>query len=518
MVDEKDDTMSGSISWGRDENPRVELQADAVICGGGAGGSMAARELARAGRSVVLLEEGSDHLPRDFTQREEQMLPALFQEMGGRKTDDLAIMILSGRGLGGSTVHNTNLCKRTAPEILSHWQDDLQVEGVSPKEMAPFFERVEKDLGVRPIREDQVNQHNQLFRRGVEKLKYNGSILRHNRDDQCIGSGFCELGCAYDGKLNARRVLIPQALEAGARIWVDARADRILTEGGQARGVEGSLLDATGCSRGRISVRARAVLLAGSAIGSAALLLRSRLPDPHKIAGKSLRIHPASAIAGVFDETIEAWKGIPQSYECTEFLDLHPNAPHRVWILPSFAHPVGFAALAPGFGPNLLRAMHNYARTAALVAMVHDEAKGHVYLDGDRIRIRYAPTPADREQLMIGTRQAARILFAAGAREVSIPASPPIVLRSESEIDTAIHTDRFLPHDAKLNAVHPMGSLPMGSDPRNSCVDSWGQHHQIRGLHVVDGSLFPTSLGGPPQISIYTFALRAAQRIIESLR
>ena len=78
----------------------------------------------------------------NFNQREEQMLPMLFQEGGGRATSDLAIRVLQGRGVGGSTIHNTNLCKRTPDPILELWAARHGVEGASPGDMRPAFERI----------------------------------------------------------------------------------------------------------------------------------------------------------------------------------------------------------------------------------------------------------------------------------------------------------------------------------------------------------------------------------------
>jgi choline dehydrogenase-like flavoprotein len=69
-------------------------------------------------------------------------------------------------------------------------------------------------------------------------------------------------------------------------------------------------------------------------------------------------------------------------------------------------------------------------------------------------------------------------------------------------------------HRLPLTSVHPMGTLCMGDDPRASVVASTGEHHQLRGLFVADGSLFPTSIGVPPQISIYAFALHLAPHVI----
>lgn len=505
--------MSGRVVHGREARGDVSLSADVVVVGSGAGGSMAARELARGGRDVVLLEEGGDHLPEHFTQREDEMVPELFQELGGRRTDDHAILILSGRGLGGSTVHNTNVCKRTAPEILSQWRDDLRLEGVSPEAMAPFFEEVERDLGVVPIDPLRLSSTNRVVQRGVERLGWRGAMLSHNRDDKCIGSGFCELGCAYDGKLNARRVLVPEAIDKGAIVYTDARVTRVTIEGGRASGVVGEITDGRGRRRASLSVRARVVCLAGSAVGSAAIALRSGIPDPHAQLGRHLRIHPSAVVAGRFDERIEGWRGIPQSFDCTEHLDLRKGSDKRVWILPSFAHPVGSAALSPGFGPKLMRSMRAYPHLVPLAAVVHDESEGEVYVDGERTRIRYAPNAADREQLALGAREAARLLLAAGAREVMVPAAPEVSVRRESDLKHLTST-RFLPHDAKIMAVHPMGTLRMAKRPEEGAVDARGKMFGVDGIFVVDGSLFPTSIGGPPQMSIFAFGMKVARGIV----
>jgi len=500
-----------TVRHGRSEDSPLSLECDVVIVGSGAGGSMAARELAGRGLSVVLLEEGPHHRPRQFDQREEHMLPSLFRELGGQRTDDLSLLVLSGRGLGGSTVHNTNLCKRTAPEILAHWRE-LGVTDLDDATLDPLFAEVEELLGVVRIRDDQLSAHNALLKRGVEALGHAGGMLSHNRDDRCIGSGFCELGCAYDGKRNALRVLIPDAMRRGATVLSDARVERVEHDGTRASAVSGALLDGNAIPRGTFRVEARAVCLAGSAIGSAALALRSALPDPHQQAGRHLHIHPGVAVAGRFADPIEGWHGIPQSYECTEFLDLRPGSDRRAWILPSFAHPVGTATVTPGFGPRLLAGMRDYPHLGVLAAMIHDETEGRVYLDGDRTRIAYQPDASDRAQLAMGAREAARLLLAAGARDVMVPGIPPISIRTEADL-AEITDDRFLPHDVPLTAVHPMGSLRMGEDPRTSVVDSRGRHHHLDNLWVVDGSLFPTSIGTPPQLSIYTFALKVARAL-----
>ena len=109
------------------------LDVDAVVVGTGAGGSIALRELARAGLDARRARGGRlVDVARLRPARGPRCCPRLFQDMGGRATEDMAIRVLQGRGVGGSTVHNTNLCKRTPDAILDLWAREYGVSGASP--------------------------------------------------------------------------------------------------------------------------------------------------------------------------------------------------------------------------------------------------------------------------------------------------------------------------------------------------------------------------------------------------
>jgi choline dehydrogenase-like flavoprotein len=228
-------------------------------------------------------------------------------------------------------------------------------------------------------------------------------------------------------------------------------------------------------------------------------------------------MHPGAVVAGRFREPVHGHRGIPQSWECTEWLSFEEGSPRRTWIVPAFAHPIGTASALPGFGREHMARMRDYTRLAVLTAMLHDETSGVVEAEETRPVLHYRMIEDDRAALARGLVACARILFAAGAIDVTFPAIPPVTVRSPRELD-ALDTSFIRPHGTPLSAVHPMGTLRMGDDPRTSVVSSRGEHHHVRGLFVADGSLFPTSLGGPPQISIYAFAHHLAQHVIEAAR
>lgn len=495
----------------------LDLGADVVVVGSGAGGAMAARQLAAAGLAVVLLEEGGHRTAADFNQREGQMLPLLFQDGGGRGTVDGAVSVLQGRGIGGSTVHNTNLCKRAPEPVLREWAERLGLGGWSPEALAPDYAAVEAELSVQPMGEADVNRNNAVLRRGVERLGWRGALLSHNRRG-CQRSGFCELGCAYNAKENAQKLLVPDAVRRGARVYAGVRVDRVLLEGRRAAGVLGHVVDERGRRGPGVRVRARAVCLGGSAVGSAALSLRSGLPDPHERLGRGLRLHPGVAVAGVFEgEDIAGWQGIPQSYECTEKLRFEPGAADRSWILAAFAHPGGYAAVQPGFGRAHADLMRRYRQTAVVAAMLHDETSGQVAVGlGGRLELRYELSAPDQRALLRGVAACAEILLSAGAAQVMVPLVEPLILTRPDEVGRIVG-HQYRPLDPLLTSVHPMGTMALSVDPRQGVVDPRGRHHQVAGLYVVDGGLFPTSLGGPPQISIYAAGRKVARSVAEDL-
>lgn len=491
----------------------LRLETDLCVVGSGAGGAMVAMVAAEAGLEVLLLEAGELVGWKEMTQREEQMFPRLFWDGASRTTEDKAVKIHQGKGVGGSTLHNLNLCKRIPAAIFERWASERGLAHLPWSRWESLYSEVEALLGVSEVPREQWNRHNHLLEEGCQALGWRGGSLRHNRSG-CLGSGFCELGCAYDAKNNAARVLLPRVLAAGGEVLTLCQAVRVEHRGGKVRGVRAVAVEPH--SRrplGEVEVSAKRVCLSASATGTAALLLRSGVPDPSGETGNCLRIHPAVVAAGDFEEEVRAWQGIPQAYECTELLELEQPTGHRAWVLPAFAHPVGAATMVPGQGQEHRELMKRYAHLAVFTAMIHDRTQGRVRPRGELgLSIDYWPSEEDRRELSLGLWGCAKLLFAAGARRVFIPTFPGRVLERGDSPEWL----RELPIERgriDLVAVHPMSSVPMGDDPQQAAVDSQGRHHHLEGLFVADASLFPTSIGGPPQLSVYAIGLQVGRVI-----
>jgi choline dehydrogenase-like flavoprotein len=137
---------------------------------------------------------------------------------------------------------------------------------------------------------------------------------------------------------------------------------------------------------------------------------------------------------------------------------------------------------------------------------------------GDPV-VHYSLTGDTMDGLVRGTRAAARIFFAAGARWVHAPADPPLIEAQEAgRLDERIATRHFRPGMVSISAAHLMGGCGMGRTPADSVTDVWGRVHGVPWLRVADASLFPDSLEINPYLTIMAVADRVAEGIRRDVR
>ena len=235
------------------------VEVDFVVVGSGAGGSVAAAVLAASGAKVAVIEEGGHYTRRDFNMQESWAYPALYQEHGNRATDDLAIMILQGRSVGGGTTVNWTSSFRTPERTLKLWAERHGVRGVDAAALAPHFEAVEARLDIGPGNPDDVNANNRKLWEGATARGFGPELIRRSVKG-CARLGYCGMGCPLDAKRTSRTTFLADAVAAGADVYADCRVKLVETDRGRVRAVTADVLDrATDKPRGGWSCTPSAV-------------------------------------------------------------------------------------------------------------------------------------------------------------------------------------------------------------------------------------------------------------------
>ena len=501
------------------------LEADVAIVGTGAGGGITAEILCDAGLTVLMIEEGPLKSSSDFHMLENEAYRDLYQESAARKTADKAINILQGRCVGGGTTVNWTSSFRAPEPTLAYWASAFGIDGFGPGDLAPWFDRVEQRLGVASWT-IAPNANNAALATGAEKLGLHWGTIRRNVRG-CWNLGYCGLGCPTNAKQSMLVTTIPRALSRGATLVTRARAQRFIIRRDRVDALECQVMDASGTTPASraITVHARAYVSAAGAINTPALLLRSHVPDPYGILGLRTFLHPTVVSAALMPGQIDGFSGAPQSIFSDHFVQMAPPAgPMGFKLEAPPVHPVLAAITLPGHGRQHAAWMQRLPRMQVLIALLRDgfhpdSIGGRVRLAGDGTPILdYALTP----YLFDGMRRAfaamAEIQFAAGATSVMPVHGEGRRFAGVDGAKTAIEGFDLRPRATPIVSAHVMGGAPFGPDPRHAVVDPTGRHHHLANLHVVDGSLFPTSIGANPQLSIYAIAAMLATGLAQHLR
>lgn len=498
----------------------LQLEADVVIVGTGAGGGTAAETLSRAGLSVVLLEAGPLKTSSQFNMEERPAYRDLYQEGTGRANKSGSMTILQGRSVGGSTTVNWTTSFRTPPQTLKFWADAMGVTGCSVEELAPYFRQMEVRLniekwGMLP------NPNNETLKAAAEKLGYSWDVI-HRNVKGCLNLGYCGMGCPVDAKQSMLVTTIPTALDHKAKLIHRARVERVLIEGDNVVGVEASALTSNGWgTTGKtITVRASRTVLAGGGINTPAVLLRSKVPDPHGRVGKRTFLHPTTLSMAIFDKEIDPFYGAPQSIYSDHFqwqtVDSGPVG-FKLEVPP--LHPAFAAGFYGATGDMLTSSMDKLANTQCMIALMRDgfddRSQGGAVELNDRAEplLDYELNPF----LLEGVRRAwdtmVEMQFATGAKTVRPAHKDAGMYRSWKEAKDAIAAFQYASHRVTVGSAHVMGGSPMGEDETKSVTNSEGKFHHLANLYVMDGSLFPTSIGANPQLSIYGLVLKLSTQL-----
>ena len=488
-----------------------EIEADVCVIGSGAGGAVMAKELAEGGLRVVVLEKGESTTQYDFTQKEADIFPRFYEDAGMRSTADQAVTILHAKGVGGTTVFNDNICFRAADFVLRSWERS-GIPDIGPEAMARYYDKVEREIAVTRIKDSEVSRNDQVLHRGAQQLGLNPQRFFHNRKD-CIGCGFCYLGCTYLRKTDMSQTYVPKAEAAGARVFANTEAEVFERKGGRIIAVEASEYDPkTRQLKRRVRVRARRFILAGGAISTPILLLKNGFGRLNSHIGRHLSLHPMFASLGVLPEPIRFYEGIPQC----EYVERLNPADGTGFIMEGLtAHPILTSIVIASFGQKHREKMQDYEKFAVHYVLVKDQGQGRIHVSGrGDIRIDYPFHEKDAQSMREGMKLSARLYFAAGAKKVYLAHIDAPVIEDPKQVEL-LDGLKFEANRVTLYSAHQFSTCRMGPDPKNAVTDAYGRVHGMENLFIADASLFPTSLGYNPQITVMALATRNAAYLLE---
>ena len=520
----------------------MEMEADAVVVGSGAGGGVVAAELARAGRSVVVLEAGPLVDEASMPTDELDGYGRLYLNHGLLSTWDGSVTMLAGGAVGGGTLVNWMTCLPAPAWVRDDWSREHGIEDLSGETWDADLRAIEEEVAVREA--TVIPPKDEVILRGAAALGWDGARTRRNAID-CGDCGSCPFGCRQGTKQSGIRAHLASAYAAGARIVPGARVTRVLLSPGSGGGTgavggveaivawtdpETGATAADGRTR-RLVVRAPKVVLTAGALRTPAILQASAIDHP--AIGQNLRLHPVPVLAALFPQQIDMWRGTMQAARSLEFAE--PGPGNNGYVIESAPGHPGLFALALAWEGTDAHAdvMLRARRIAPLVAVTRDGGTGRTtLLKSGTVRVDYRLDGSGVATLRHALLSMARLARAAGAPEiVAVGTRPAWYGRSgfptggEAAAFAGFEADLasfdFSPNRGTVFSAHQMGTVRMGADPRGHPCDAWGRVRRddrhdraVPGLYVADGSLFPTGLGVNPMITIMVLARRVSRTIL----
>lgn len=496
------------------EKAESNLFCDTLVIGTGAGGAVVAKELAEAGKDVLMMEEGGKFTTDDFrhaTTHERYL--AMYRDGGFTASlGQPPVVIPLGKTLGGTTTINSGTCFRLPEKVLQSWQRDFGLNVLSHPDLQKYFERVETHLGVARSSSQVLGANYQIIDSGVTRLGLSGRALARNAPD-CVGSGECCFGCPSGAKLSMNQSYVPLALKNGAKLITHLRAQKIITKNHRVLYVDAVRVDATSGKpvqkNQKVRIHPQNLIVSCGTLYTPILLKASGIAKQSKALGRHLTIHPTGKVVAIYHHDVRGQYGVPQSYELDSLHD------QGIMFESIFYPPWLMAANFSHLGDKHFSLMTQYEKMAVFAFLISDEPNGRVVgLPGGKPLVFYNFGDREHRLFLQGLRFLCRVMLASGAKEVHPCVHGVEKITKEADIES-LHEKRVTKKHLESAAFHPLGTCRMGLDPRESVVNADLKVHGYENLHVCDGSIFPSSLGVNPQMTIMAFATRLAHHLVK---
>lgn len=542
------------------------MTIDAVVIGSGPGGAAAADVLTSAGWSVVIVEKGRNHLldpddptrpASDYSNDEIKFLsrhflgpdpflePRTFRrdEAEGDHTHVGEVNTIPSTVGGGGTHADGKVPRFREDDFRLRSalgpQPDAHVADwpLTYDDLEPYYAAAERSVGVAgdaganpfaswrsgpyPMPPGAPMYAATLSAAAAERLGYHpyaaptaANSVPYDGRPACNNCGFCAFfGCPIHAKGDPIAMLLRAMASGRAELWAETFVSRIRTRGNRATGV-----DVVGPDGAERSVDARHVVVAGGAVETPRLLLLSGIGND--LVGRYLMVHFQTLVAGTLPEPLYGERGRAVTHVHDDHIvgDEHTRAAAREAGLPWLrggmvehgtpALPIMEARLYP-WGPRHPRLMRRSPLRSRLAAFT---------MQGEDL-----PYPTNRVDLDPTVRDVrgfpvARVTYRGGPHELAASAhyGPRLeaILREMGAEWTSVSTSPGVGHRGGETPVpesrHVVGTTRMGTDPATSVVDPWGRVHGLENVVVADSSVFVTSAGYGPTLTLVALAARAA--------
>ncbi|HEY4122545.1 MAG TPA: GMC family oxidoreductase [Byssovorax sp.] len=541
---------------------------DVLVIGSGGGGGTISHMLTKLGLTVLVLEAGPnrfiglddpDNLPSSTFSNDELKLsernfiyPSLLTDPRTWRTSDSGTAVIADvnalpKTVGGGAVHADLKMPRFQPDdfhlgtliqdkqgaAFADWPVDYDM-------LEPFYAYVERTIGVQglmgsdPYAGPRSTDYPMppgvgmycalLVAAGAEKIglnpfPYPTAVNSRVYDGRpaCVDCGYCSgYACPSNAKGSPPVTTLRRALLTGkCQLRPETRVAKLLLNGAKNEIVG---VEAIGPDGARVTFKADRYVLAASPIESARLCL---LSDPDGVGnssgqvGRNLMFHLQTEAAGIFEERVHGHRGRTVTHGFSDFRG-KPNDPDHPlggiveisgseFPIEEASRYVGILKMLGSFDGKMLKRLLRQSpgrdRIVALALQAEDAPQSKNRADLD-------PRVRDVDGLPVARVTYENHAFELAARDFY---SPKLVqLLGASGCKYALVS----PKDPIPASAHIMGTLRFGSDKATSVCDENGKFHDVGNLFASDGSLFPTSSGFNPTLTIMALATRVGAAMV----
>ncbi len=470
----------------------IQIETECLVIGSGPGGAYTSLLLARAGRKVLLVEEGSNWSQDSAPSYSMSEMMQKYRNGGLTTTfGQPKVVYIEPICLGGASEINASLCHDPPPEIIDRWQKDYAIDGFEQSAIDAALLSVEEELSVKSL-PFELDIGSKLIYKGAKALDWMAQEVPR----------FYEYEPDQTGKIVAKRqsmssTLIPKAQREGVEILPNIRIQTLEFKGRNA--VRALGYKTSGSTKQSIAIKFRQVFVCCGAIQTPFLLRSCGIT---KNIGNSLRMHPYVRIAARFEDEVNDTSGGVPPVQISEF---KPN----ITLGGSYSSIPHLALWLSSAGALDHCEGDNWKKIAMFYALCIAQGKGYIrkmpFLKDPFIYFSFAKS--DLKALGDGLYKLGQLLFAAGARELFLPIAKSRSIHSLAGLDPyRIHG---LPaKQSSISTIHLFSSIPMGENRQLCGVDSYGRVFDFDNVRINDASILPDGPGVNPQKTILALTKR----------